>query len=627
MHSAAGKRRTKMTNQPRTRLAELRADLDRIDDQILNLIEERLAASGAIAGAKDEEGDHRLKLRPRRQAEILARLAGRATSAAPELVLNVWREIMAHSLQTQARTEIVLAPSDHPELLEARTRAHFGSAAPISFAVSVARAIRAALDGEAIAILQEPVSGEDHLRVFDVIRGEDRQPLGYAVGRVAAEDALAEAAPAKSKRVRGEAHLAPAGWAPASWRDRPAEQQPDYPDQGALQRVERRLAGSAPLVEVADIIHLRASLSRVARGGGFIVQGGDCAESFAEFNAEKVRTTYRLLLHMGAMLRASTDSEVVHLARIAGQFAKPRSAASETIGDITLPSYRGDAVNGPAFTEASRIPDPRRLLDAHRQAQVTIELLHAYASASYADLAEVHDAVGLVGPLRPVSMFTSHEALLLNYEQAMTRFDAPSESWWATTGHMIWIGDRTRQLDGAHVEFARGVANPVGLKCGPSLGVDDMLRLVERLDPDNRAGRLVLIGRFGAARVAEHLPELMRATHREGRNLVWTIDPMHGNTRSVGSRKTRLVGDILAEIGAFFDVARAEGVHPGGVHLEMTGGDVTECLGGSARLAEEDLERRYLTHCDPRLNAAQAMDVAASIAVQLAGSTRRSDAA
>jgi 3-deoxy-7-phosphoheptulonate synthase len=284
-------------------------------------------------------------------------------------------------------------------------------------------------------------------------------------------------------------------------------------------------------------------------------------------------------------------------------------------------------VNGPAFTPESRIPDPRRLLDAHRQAQVTIELLHAYAAASYADLPDIHREVGLSEAPRPVSMFTSHEALLLNYEQALVRYDEPSESWWATSGHMIWIGDRTRQLDGAHVEFARGVANPVGLKCGPSLPADDLLRLMDRVDPDNKAGRLVLIGRFGASQVAEHLPELMRVTKREGRNAIWTIDPMHGNTRSAGALKTRLVGDILAEIATFFEVAQAEGVHAGGVHLEMTGSDVTECLGGSLKLAEEDLPRRYLTHCDPRLNAGQAIDVAAAVAGMLGGRGQRSDAA
>jgi 3-deoxy-7-phosphoheptulonate synthase len=408
-------------------------------------------------------------------------------------------------------------------------------------------------------------------------------------------------------------------WTPESWRSRSAEQMPDYPDPDALDRVEARLAAAAPLTHVADILHLKAQLARVATGRAFLIQGGDCAESFAEFGSDKVRTTFNLLLQMGAILRAGGCGEVVHLARIAGQFAKPRSSQTETIDGVTLPSYRGDAVNGPAFDLASRTPDPRRLLDAHRQAQVTIDLLKAYAAAAYADLPEINRAAGSSEPARPVSMFTSHEALLLNYEQALTRFDEASERWWALSGHMIWLGDRTRQLDGAHVEFASGVANPVGLKCGPSLGADEMLRLIDRLDPDNKPGRLVLIGRFGAAKVGDHLPELMRATRREGRTAIWSIDPMHSNTRSLGGFKTRLMRDILNEVSAFFEVAAAEGVHPGGVHLEMTGADVTECLGGSLPLSEEDLPRRYLTHCDPRLNQTQALDVAAAVARLVGG--------
>ncbi|PWG03222.1 3-deoxy-7-phosphoheptulonate synthase [Sphingosinicella humi] len=418
-------------------------------------------------------------------------------------------------------------------------------------------------------------------------------------------------------------------WSPKSWRNRPAAQMPDYPDPEALGRVEARLAAAPPLTKVADIMHLRAQLARVASGRAFLIQGGDCAESFAEFGSDKVRTTFNLLLKMGAILRAGGYGEVVHLARIAGQFAKPRSSPSETIDGVTLPSYRGDAVNGPAFDEASRIPDPRRLLDAHRQAQVTIDLLKAYAAAAYADLPEINRDVGSNEPARPVSLFTSHEALLLNYEQALTRFDEASERWWALSGHMIWIGDRTRQLDGAHVEFASGIANPIGLKCGPNLEPDALLRLIDRLDPDNRPGRLVLIGRFGAANVGDRLPELMRVTLREGRAAIWSIDPMHGNTRSLGGFKTRLVQDIMAEVSAFFEVAAAENVHPGGVHLEMTGADVTECLGGSVKMSEEDLPRRYLTLCDPRLNRTQALDVASTIArlLRQRRALTRSDAA
>jgi 3-deoxy-7-phosphoheptulonate synthase len=617
-----------MTEQQMRRLTQLRSELDRIDDRLLDLIEQRLSASADIAAAKDGEGDQRLKLRPKRQAEILARLGERAERAKPELIANVWREVMAHSLQSQAETELVLAPCEDSELMEARVRAHFGSAATVRWAVSAAQALRSAQVGEAIAILADPLDGGDEsLRVFDVLKDDNQRAVGYAIGRVAEHDVLDTARPAAPKLQRAQrAELTPSDWEPQSWRTRQAEQQPDYPDAAALARVEQRLAGSPPLVDVADIIHLRASLARVATGDGFMIQGGDCAESFAEFNADKVHTTYSLLLKMGAIVRSADAGDVVHLARIAGQFAKPRSAGTETSGDVTLPSYRGDAVNGPAFTKADRIPDPKRLLDAHRQAQVTIELLQAFANASYADLPQVQREVGLKETPRPVSMFTSHEALLLNYEQALTRYDEPSASWWATSGHMLWIGDRTRQLDGAHVEFARGVANPVGIKCGPSLDVDDMLKLAERIDPDNRAGRVVLIGRFGAAKVAEHLPALMRATKQAGRNVIWTIDPMHGNTRSVGTRKTRMVADILTEISTFFDVARAEGVHPGGVHLEMTGSDVTECLGGSARHSEHELDRRYLTHCDPRLNAAQALDVAAHVAHYLAN-IRKSNAA
>jgi 3-deoxy-7-phosphoheptulonate synthase len=609
-------------------LAELRAELDRIDDQILDLIERRLAASSEIAARKNEEGDRHLKIRPKRQAQILKRLKARADRAAPELVAEVWRQVMAHSLQAQAQTELALVADVNPELLESRVRAHFGSAAAIRWSTSASQAIRLALEGEVIAILPEPLpEGEGDLRVFDIIRSESGKPLAYAVGRVGAEEAITVE---RSKpKARGARRHDPASdWAPGSWRYRPAHQIPEYPDPAALARVERRLGGSPPLVQPAEIIHLRAALARVAAGEGFVLQGGDCAESFAEFSADKVRVTYNLLLRMGAMLRAAGRTEVVHLARIAGQFAKPRSSLTETIDGVTLPSYRGDAVNGPAFTEKSRVPDPKRLLDAHRQAQVTIELLNAYSSASYTDLPEVHREVGLKDPPRPVTMFTSHEALLLNYEQALCRFDEPSESWWATSGHMIWIGDRTRQLDGAHVEFARGVANPVGIKCGPSLDLDDMMRLIERLDPENKPGRLVLIGRFGASKIADHLPQLMRATREAGRNAVWTIDPMHGNTRSVGRLKTRMVGDILTEIRTFLEVAEATGVHAGGMHLEMTGGHVTECLGGQAEVSEEDLPRRYLTHCDPRLNEDQAIDVAREVA-QLLGQRgeRRSDAA
>ncbi|MEO5774692.1 MAG: 3-deoxy-7-phosphoheptulonate synthase class II [Sphingomicrobium sp.] len=411
-----------------------------------------------------------------------------------------------------------------------------------------------------------------------------------------------------------EEQTAGTSWTPHQWRTRPAAQLPEYPDAAAAKRVERRLASSPPLVSIADIQLLKAQLGQVAAGRAFLLQGGDCAESFAEFGADKVRTTFNLLLRMGAMIQAESHVPVVHLARIAGQFAKPRSSPMETKGEVTLPSYRGDAVNGPDFTPESRIPDPKRLLEAHRQAEVTVQLLSAYAAASYADLRRIHEEEGVAQPLKPVSMFTSHEALLLNYEEAFTRFDPATEAWWTTTGHLLWLGDRTRQVDGAHVEFARGIANPIGLKCGPSLKAEELHRLIDILDPHNQPGRLVLIGRFGAEKVEQHLPALLQITKERGSNAIWSIDPMHGNTRSAGAVKTRMLADIVKEIETFFAVARAEGVHPGGVHLEMTGADVTECLGGSSPHVEGDLPLRYLTHCDPRLNERQAIDVAAELA-------------
>jgi 3-deoxy-7-phosphoheptulonate synthase len=590
-------------------LQTLRREIDAIDDSILELIERRLAASAAVAASKDAEGDGRLKLRPRREAEVIGRLAAR--SQAPHaLIAQVWRTLMSHGLQAQARTEIVVCGGRDRLSLYEMIRERFGPAAPVRWVKDPAEALAAARTSEAVAVLSDhllpTLEGEDELIIFDTLEEKDGKPVARCIGRVAPEDAV-EARP----MPRGPVRRGP--WQPDSWRQRPATQMPVYPDAAALGRVEGRLAAADPLVEIPDVLLLKAQLAQVAAGRGFVIQGGDCAESFAEFGADKVRTTFNLLLRMGAMLQAGSGMPIVHLARIAGQFAKPRSAGTETIGDTTLPSYRGDAVNGPDFTRASRTPDPKRLLDAHRQAEVTIELLTAFASASYADLRRIHQSAGIEADVRPISMFTSHEALLLNYEQALARFDAATESWWATSGHLIWIGDRTRSLDGAHVEFARGVSNPIGLKCGPSLATDDLLRLIDVLDPHNQPGRLVLIGRFGAGAVADRLPEMMRATKREGREAIWTIDPMHGNTRSVGGIKTRLIADIVTEIRTFFEVARAEQVHPGGAHLEMTGEAVTECLGGSTALVEADLTRNYLTHCDPRLNAAQALDVAAAI--------------
>jgi 3-deoxy-7-phosphoheptulonate synthase len=442
-------------------------------------------------------------------------------------------------------------------------------------------------------------------------------------------------------------------WTPASWRSKPAKHIPsDYPDMAELSRVETTLRKMPPLVFAGEARRLKSLLGDVAACKAFLLQGGDCAESFKEFHADNIRDTFRLILQMAVVLTFAGGKPIVKVGRIAGQFAKPRSEPIETVGGVTLPSYRGDIINGMDFNEADRVPDPERLLKAYTQSAATLNLLRAFASGGYADLHNIHrwsldfvnkspqgaryrelsdkiseslafmEAIGVTPQSHPsmhqVEFFTSHEALLLGLEEAMTRVDSTSGDWYDTSAHMLWIGERTRQLDGAHVEFLRGVKNPIGMKVGPTLEPDDLLRLIDRLDPENKAGRLTLIGRFGADKVAERLPRLMRATKEAGRNVVWAIDPMHGNTRKANSGyKTRPFREILAEVSGFIEVARAEGVHPGGVHLEMTGQDVTECIGGAREVLEGDLGDRYHTHCDPRLNGEQALELAFLVAEKL----------
>jgi 3-deoxy-7-phosphoheptulonate synthase len=602
-------------------LEALRSRIDAIDEKILALVEERLTIAKKVVSAKAATIPGLLKYRPSRESHVVGRLTRQAKATPPALVNQLWRALMSHALQTQVAMRIVIcAPKNRVAILE-EARSRFGSAAPIEWVESPNEALEAARRGEVVALVESHLPAHlrdgDVLRHFMTLRSPGGGAIAYAFGRVAEEDIDPFLHGSQDEQA-----AASGSWTPHQWRTRPAAQLPDYPDAAAAARIEKRLASSPALVSVADIMHLKAQLAQVSARRGFLLQGGDCAESFAEFGADKVRTTFNLLLRMGAVIHSESHLPVVHLARIAGQFAKPRSSTSETRGDVTLPSYRGDAVNGQDFTEKARVPDPKRLLEAHRQAEVTVQLLAAYAEASYADLRRIHSDAGLSAPLRPVSMFTSHEALLLNYEEAFTRFDPATESWWATTGHFLWLGDRTRQVDGAHVDYARGIANPIGLKCGPSLSPDELNRLIDILDPHNQPGRLTLIGRFGAGKVEEHLPTLLKVTKNRGSNAIWSIDPMHGNTRSAGAHKTRMLADIVKEIEAFFAIARAEGVHPGGVHLEMTGGDVTECLGGSTPLEEADLPLRYLTHCDPRLNERQALDVAAELAELVADKTR-----
>jgi 3-deoxy-7-phosphoheptulonate synthase len=449
-------------------------------------------------------------------------------------------------------------------------------------------------------------------------------------------------------------------WSPQSWRSKPIRQVPSYPDAAAVEAVEAKLRTHPPLVFAGEARNLMAGLAQVAEGKAFLLQGGDCAESFAEFHPDNIRDMFRLLLQMAVVLTFAAGVPVVKVGRIAGQFAKPRSDDFETRDGVTLPSYRGDNVNGGEFTAEARAADPKRLLEATAQSAATLNLLRAFASGGYADLHNVHRwmlgfiagspageqykglasrisetlefmaACGItpesVPQLRTTDFYTSHEGLLLNYEQAMTRVDSTSGDWYNTSAHMLWIGDRTRQLDGAHVEFMRGIKNPIGLKCGPTMTEDELLKLINALNLENKPGRLTLIARFGSDKVADKLPPLVRAVKREGCSVVWSCDPMHGNTIKLQSGfKTRPFDRILEEVRTFFAVHRAEGTHAGGVHFEMTGQDVTECLGGAQAIREIDLHDRYQTACDPRLNASQALELAFLMAQSIRAERMKSD--
>ena len=440
-------------------------------------------------------------------------------------------------------------------------------------------------------------------------------------------------------------------WQPKSWRDHPIKQVPDYPDAEKLAGVEAKLAAMPPLVFAGEAQSLKLQLGEVAKGRAFLLQGGDCAESFAEFSANNIRDSFKVILQMAVVLTFGASMPVVKVGRVAGQFAKPRSSPIEAVDGIELPSYRGDMINAMPFTEKDRVPDPKRLLRVYEQSAATLNLLRAFAQGGLADLTKVHSwvteflsgtpqadrfqelagrieeslnfmrACGITPetarPLAETDFYTSHEALLLNYEEALTRRDTITDEkdWYATSAHMIWIGDRTRQPDGAHVEYMRGIANPIGLKCGPSLDPDELVRLIETLNPDNVPGRLTLIARMGADKVRAGLPPLLKAVKASGAKVVWCCDPMHGNTIKASSGyKTRRVKDVMAEVQGFFDAHDEIGTYPGGVHFEMTGQNVTECVGGVVDVTEARLGDRYHTHCDPRLNGAQALELAFLIA-------------
>jgi len=441
-------------------------------------------------------------------------------------------------------------------------------------------------------------------------------------------------------------------WRPDSWRSKPIVQVPSYPDEAEVKAVEKELSGYPPLVFAGEARNLKAQLAEVSVGNGFLLQGGDCAESFAEFHPDNIRDTFRVLLQMAVVLTFAASCPVVKVGRLAGQFAKPRSSDIETKDGVELPSYRGDIINGIDFSATSRVPDPKRMLRAFSQSAATLNLLRAFAQGGYANLMSVHkwnldfvtqsgagerygeladrigealsfmQACGInpadVRQLQGTDFYTSHEALLLGYEQALTRIDSTSGDWYDTSAHMLWVGDRTRQTDGAHLEFLRGVANPLASKVGPTTDPDDLIRLIDTLNPDNEAGRLTLITRFGANQVEEFLPRILRKVKSEGRTVVWSCDPMHGNTLSAaGGLKTRPFERILQEVKQVFACHKAEGTYAGGIHLELTGQNVTECTGGAMAITEDGLSSRYHTHCDPRLNANQAIELAFLVAEAL----------
>ena len=441
-------------------------------------------------------------------------------------------------------------------------------------------------------------------------------------------------------------------WTIDSWRDFTINQQPDYPDAKALQAVEERLKTVPSLVTAKECRRLKSELASAVDGNAFLLQGGDCAESFAEYSEVNLRSFSQVILQMTISLMYGSGKPVVKVGRIAGQFAKPRSSGMESVDGCELPSYRGDMVNGSEFEENTRIPDPERLMQVYYQSGATLNFLRSLFRGGYASLDQISrwnmdfisassqgkrfedlvgninsslsfiEACGLspkqVEQMAEASFYTSHEGLLLGYESSLTRFCEETEKHYACSAHMLWIGDRTRNPDEAHVEFLRGVGNPIGCKLGPSMTRDDLLRLCDTLNPDNEAGRLTFIARMGATKIGELLPEHVRTLKQEGRKVVWSSDPMHGNTTtSPNGYKTRKFNDILSEVKQFFDIHKAEGTHAGGVHFEMTGQDVTECLGGAQAISEVDLSSRYHTHCDPRLNASQALELAFLMAEEL----------
>ncbi|HUE79645.1 MAG TPA: 3-deoxy-7-phosphoheptulonate synthase [Sphingomicrobium sp.] len=570
-------------------LTRLRWDLDDIDNQLLDLIEKRLLLCATIGDSKRTEA--RLFLRPQRQQALVRRLQARAKFTSPEAVRHVWRELMAHSLQVQAPLTLLLVDDGRRDRLQRLAREQFGSAPGIEWARDARSALSRASGEHVVAIIphQNDLQLASGLHAFELLRDEDGRPTAWAVGRVNEEATDKEAA-----RSRGNP------WRPNSWRKRPALQLPEYDDDQKLKDVEKRLAGRAPIVELNDVDILSCRLAEVANGRAILLQAGDCAESFEHVSRTNTVAVAELLAEMAARIEAGAACGVVRVGRIAGQFAKPRTKLMESIAGVEIHAYRGDAINDAVAAPLARQPDPDRLLRAQEHSERTARWLASHV------------------PDGQQPIFSSHEALLLNYEEALTQYDELSGRWWSGSGHMLWIGERTRQIDGAHIEYVRGIANPIAIKYGPSADPDKLCRLLEALNPERPRGRVTLIPRLGYKHVEARLPLLMRAAAREGWIVPWCLDPMHGNTQVTGGRKTRDLDHIRAEIGAFFAIALAEGAWPGGIHLEVTPDDVTECIGGKSGITETDLSRAYKSACDPRLNRSQALEIADFVSEQYA---------
>ena len=433
-------------------------------------------------------------------------------------------------------------------------------------------------------------------------------------------------------------------WSPSSWRSKTAKHQPIYKDESQLKGSLEKIKKFPPLVFAGEARSLKSKLAKVSNGKAFLLQGGDCAESFADFHPDNIKNSFKVILQMAVVLTFGASCPVVKVGRIAGQFAKPRSSDKETINGIELESYKGDIINGIEFTKADRLPDPKRLIQAYNQSASTLNLLRAFSQGGYANLNKIHQwnlnfveeenankfteiadrideciafmkACGIndtnVRQIYETEFFTSHEALLLDYEEALTRIDSTTGKWYDVSAHMLWVGDRTRQLGGAHIEFVRGIENPVGIKVGPTSDPDELVKIIDYINPNNEAGKITLICRMGADQIDNNLPAIIKKVFKEGKTVVWACDPMHGNTiKSKTGFKTRPVKNIFSEIQKFFAIHKSLGTYPGGVHLEMTGSDVTECMGGLQQITDEDLKNRYHTFCDPRLNASQSLEIA-----------------